>query len=56
MDILDGRGFYEEWFTFKPTTALNDNYELMDIGTKNFMLNSGSYFIIIFLLVVYNIG
>ena len=56
MDILDGKGFYSEWFDFKHTEPLNDNYELMDIEDKNFILNSGSYFILIAIIVTYNIA
>jgi len=46
MDIFDGAGLYAIMFEFKSTSALNQNYELMDIENKNFLLNSGSYFII----------
>jgi len=45
MDILDGAAWYEEWFIFKETSALNPNYELLGIGDMNFIMNSGSYFI-----------
>ena len=56
MDILDGKGFYNEWFVFKDTGPLNDNFELMDIQDMNFINNSGSYFIIIFLIAAFNIA
>jgi len=56
MDILDGKTFYQEWFQFVPTEPLNDNYAMMDIEDKNFMYNSGSYFILIAIIVAFNIG
>jgi hypothetical protein len=48
MDIFDGSGLYEKLFQFKQTSPLNDNYELAQIGDKNFIMNSGSYFIFFF--------
>jgi hypothetical protein len=48
MDIFDGEGLYEKLFQFKQTGPLNDTYELADIGEKNFVMNSGSYFIFFF--------
>jgi len=56
MDILDGQGYYEEWFEFRETDPHSEMFELMDIGDKNFVMNSGSYFIIAFGLVVYYFG
>jgi hypothetical protein len=32
-------------FEFKETSPLNDNFEAFGMGDKNFMMNSGSYFI-----------
>lgn len=55
MDVLDGKEFYTEWFTFKPTEALNDKFEMMDIENKNFIYNSGSYLIIMVIIISYNI-
>ena len=46
MDILDGSGYYEEWFVFKETDPHNENYEFLGISDKNFIMNSGSYFIV----------
>jgi hypothetical protein len=46
MDVLDGKEFYTKWFSFKKTAPLNSNFELFDIRNKNFIINSGSYFII----------
>jgi len=38
------------------TEPLNDNFELFDIGNKNFLFNSGSYFIIFIGILIFNIG
>ena len=46
MDLLDGAGYYSKWFDLRPTQPINDAWEMMDIDNKNFILNSGSYFII----------
>ena len=56
MDVLDGQGAYQRWFSFLETTPVNDMFELLDIEDKNFILNSGSYFIIIFIFLGYFIG
>ena len=46
MDVLDGGGFYEDWFVFLETPPLNQNFELFGVGDMNFVMNSGSYFIL----------
>ena len=46
MDVLDGQGLYEILFEFKDTKPLSQNFELFGLGDKNFMLNTGSYFVI----------
>jgi hypothetical protein len=46
MDIFMGETIIEAIMRFKETDALNDNFELYGIGDKNFMSNSGSYFLI----------
>ena len=56
MDIFDGQGWYEQWFEFKETTMHSEMFEMMGIGDKNFMMNSGSYFIIGGGLALYYIG
>jgi hypothetical protein len=53
MDILDGKGFYEEWFNFRQTSSIDDMWEMMDYSDKNFLNNSGSYFVITAILVGY---
>jgi hypothetical protein len=52
MDVLDGGRFYSQMFEFKETGSLNDNYDLIGIEDKNFVMNSGSYFIIILIIVL----
>jgi hypothetical protein len=56
MDIFDGQGFYEEWFEFNETSMHSEMFEMMGIGDKNFMMNSGSYFIIGGGLCLYYLG
>ena len=45
MDVFDGSGLYALIFDFKQTEALSPNFESFGISDKNFMMNSGSYFI-----------
>ena len=51
-DIYDGSGLYSKWFTFYPSESLNSNYFLLGIETSNFLLNSGSFFIIAFQIII----
>jgi hypothetical protein len=46
LDPFDGEDYYHAWFSFQETGALNDKYLLLGIDSKNFLVNSGSYFII----------
>jgi hypothetical protein len=46
---------YDDWFNFKETSALNNNWELLMIDNKNFMINSGSFFIIVVYMVIYSL-
>ena len=46
MDLLDGKGYYSEWFDLRHTEPISDMWEMMDMEDKNFLLNSGSYFMI----------
>ena len=39
MDVLDGQNLYSKLFEFKETPPLNDNYDMFDIGDKNFIMN-----------------
>jgi hypothetical protein len=55
MDVLDGAGLYQEVFEFKQTAYLTPNYELFGISNKNFIMNSGSYFLLFISFFVINI-
>lgn len=46
LDIFDGSVLYSEWFSFTEASALNSNFELMLIDTRNYMINSGSFYIL----------
>ena len=54
MDVLDGQNLYSILFEFKETPPLNDNYDMFDIGDKNFIMNSGSYFLLLLAFILYN--
>lgn len=43
-DIFDAGGVYRKTFDFKETSSMNENFELFGIEGKNFMVNSGSFF------------
>ena len=47
MDIMDGEGYYEDHLTFKETKSIGVKWEFFGIENSNFILNSGSYFVII---------
>jgi len=53
MDLLDGYGLYTKWFDFKSTEPINDYWEMMGYDENNFLLLSGSYFIMMTILIVY---
>jgi hypothetical protein len=46
MDILQSEDRYEEYLKFKATDPVNDAFAFFGIGDKNFVMNSGSYFVI----------
>ena len=46
MDILGGEQFFEDNFEFTSSSPLNAAFELFNIGDKNFVMNSASYFLI----------
>lgn len=54
LDIFDGENFYEG-LGFRETSPLNSNYELLMIENRNFMINSGSFFIIMFGTAVFSL-
>ena len=53
MDIFDGANLYDLVFTFRETDPLNKNYALLGIENKNYSLNSGSYFILMVLQILF---
>ena len=46
MDIFNGESFYEAYLTFKNTLPIGEKFDFFGIGDANFMMNSGSYFVI----------
>jgi hypothetical protein len=52
IDIFDGQGYYNEWFTFVETPSLNDKFAEMGLDTSNFILNSGSFFFFVALYIL----
>lgn len=42
--MFDAAWFYDMFFSFRETGAINDNFGFLGIENKNFILNSGSYF------------
>lgn len=53
MDIFSGEELFDSLFEFSESPALNDNFDYYGIGTKNYLLNSGSYFVMQGLLVLF---
>lgn len=51
MDVLDGGNWFEKIFNFKETAPVNENFAFFQIPDRNFVLNSGSYFIILIILI-----
>jgi len=45
LDMLDAASYFEEWWEFKETDALTDSFDMYGMGDKNFIINSGSYFV-----------
>ena len=56
MDVLDGKDLYTDWFDFKQTEPLNSNFELYDVNNKNFVINSGSFFILLGGILVFTLA
>ena len=46
MDILSGEDYYEMMFAFKETDPVGEKWAFFGIGDSNFVMNSGSYFVI----------
>eukprot|EP00356_Strombidium_inclinatum_P000932 CAMPEP_0170510854 /NCGR_PEP_ID=MMETSP0208-20121228/65987_1 /TAXON_ID=197538 /ORGANISM="Strombidium inclinatum, Strain S3" /LENGTH=217 /DNA_ID=CAMNT_0010794345 /DNA_START=2269 /DNA_END=2922 /DNA_ORIENTATION=- len=50
MDILSGEELYEQIFSFRRTPPLSAKFEEMDFRSLTFIMNSGSFFIILILI------
>ena len=55
IDVLDGAEIYKKLFTFKETTPINEHFENADIDNKNFFLHSGSFLIMLLIILVYTL-
>ena len=53
MDIFSGEDFYESHLQFKETESPNELFAFFGVENSNFMLNSGSYFVIQISLILY---
>ena len=53
FDIFDGQGIYNKLFEITDASPLNDNYELLGITGKNFLINSGSFFIFLIGIILF---
>ena len=56
MDIFSGEDFYEEHFKFKDTEAPSEKFAFFGVENSNFIMNSGSYFVIQIGLIFYYFG
>jgi len=50
IDIFSGELIYDLIFNFEESEPLNGSYEQLGFETKNFMFNSGSYFIFVIII------
>lgn len=56
LDVFQGENIIDWMFRFKQTSPINSNFENFGADSQNFMLNSGSYFIFIVVLLLMSIG
>jgi hypothetical protein len=56
IDMLDGESVYEKLFTFKETTPISVHFKNADISNKNFFLNSGSFLIMLLIILAYTLA
>ena len=56
MDIFDGEALFEMLFTFKETEPVGEKWAFFKFENSNFIMNSGSYFVIIVGMVFYGIA
>ena len=53
MDIFSGEEYFEMWFIFKETMAIGEKWAFFGMDNSNFIMNSGSYFVINIGLLIY---
>ena len=53
MDLFSGEALYDAHMVFKPTKPPSEQFAFFGIETSNFMMNSGSYFVIQGALLLY---
>ena len=54
MDVFDGSGIYASVFEFTESEPINDSFMLLGFNNKNFLINSGSFFIMLALILLSN--
>jgi hypothetical protein len=55
LDIFSVEGIHEEYLELKETSVLNNYVEELGIGSKNFMLTSGSIMLFAAIIIVQSI-
>ena len=55
MDIFDGSGIYRSLFVFNETLPPNENFPVLGFDNKTFLINTGSYFILLFGIFAFNL-
>jgi len=55
MDVFDGGGIYLSLFNFTESDPHTESFGMLGIETKNFLVNSGSYFIVMFGILGFNL-
>ena len=56
MDVLSGEDLYDKYLGFSQSSPLNDQYEMFGIGSRIFLPNTGSYFIIQAIIIGFILG
>ena len=54
IDVFSGEQFYEKHFAFKETEPVAQRFDEYDIGDQNFVNNSGSYLIMVLLIIIWH--
>ena len=53
MDVFDGESLYTKYLIFKSTSPVGEKWAFFGTTNSNFILNSGSYFVIEAGLLIY---